>query len=88
MPLKKEYEAAKKESEIEKAKKAKEREEVGDFSFLLGGRGVKAEGKETTDKGRSTIILVILFIILTVILMCILIVTMRKKIIMFLKERE
>lgn len=86
--IKKENEAARKEAEIAKAAKAKEREEVGDFSFLLGGRGGKDKDKVTKDKSRSTYILVIIFIILTVILMCIFIVTMRKKIIRFLKERE
>lgn len=83
---KKAAEAERKEME---AARAAEREEVGDFSFLLGGRGSKA-GKNDTDKGKSgsMILLVIVFIVLTVVLLCILIYNMRKKIARYIKDRE
>lgn len=79
----KEAAAAKKKAE---ADLAKEREEVGDFSFLLGGRAGKA-GDPGRDN-RSLLVLIIVFIILTVVLFCILIFNMRKKITRYLRDSE
>lgn len=80
---------ARRKAEELKAQTAEEREKIGDFSFLLGGRDNKGNDEPVakTDDG-TMIVIVVLFIILTVILMCILIFTMRKKIIRYLRDRD
>ncbi|MBR4719514.1 MAG: N-acetylmuramoyl-L-alanine amidase [Lachnospiraceae bacterium] len=79
----KEAAAAKKKAEEDMAK---EREEVGDFSFLLGGRGGSLGAADRDNK--SLLVLIIIFIILTVVLICILIFNMRKKITKYISDRE
>lgn len=69
------------------AAKAREREKVGDFAFLLGGRG-GADAERAAGNEVSVIALIVSFIILTVILICILIFIMRKKIIKYIREKE
>lgn len=80
---------ARRKAEELRAQTAEEREKIGDFSFLLGGRGNNDsdEHSSKTDDG-TMIVIVVLFIILTVILMCIFIFTMRKKIVRYLRDRD
>ncbi len=67
---------------------ASEREKVGDFTLLVGGRGSKDGPMDENTKKRLIGIAVTLFIILTVTLICIAIYTMRKKIVKYIKDRE
>ncbi|MBR6468781.1 MAG: hypothetical protein IKS84_00255, partial [Lachnospiraceae bacterium] len=90
----KEAEEARKKAEAEAEKKriasekAKEREQVGDFSILLGGRGGKDGKVSETKKRKRVTALVTVFIILSVVLLCVVIYALRKRIIRYIRDRE
>ncbi|MCR5508524.1 MAG: N-acetylmuramoyl-L-alanine amidase [Lachnospiraceae bacterium] len=87
---KKEQERARQRAEQKKIEeeRAAEKEKVGDYSFLLGGREGKGGKNNKGMSGERILVIAVIVIIIFVAVTCVLIYVFRKTIIKYIKDRE